>query len=341
MNAATPSFAPQRRQRGMTLVELMVGLALGLIVTAALLTLFANASTQGQNLNRASVQVEIGRYVSELLTEDLRLAGFYGELPTTGAAYTIPNPCSADPNPVGAENWKSVPFTLPNPVQGYGAADPGCLTARRANTDAIAMRRASAETTDVAALAGNTQHYVQYSYCDTDPAAIKMVFGKVAADFTLKNRGCTAANPLRAYVSRIYYVAGCNRCAPTSDSVPTLKRVDLVNGELVETALAEGVETLRIEYGFDGDGNGSADQFLTADAAAAAVPAKNWSDVMAVKAHFITRSLSKAVGSGLATEQTFELGGTGTVVTAADGYTRRAYTTVIRLINPSSAREIQ
>jgi hypothetical protein len=60
-----------------------------------------------------------------------------------------------------------------------------------------------------------------------------------------------------------------------------------------------------------------------------------------VKAHFITRSLVKAEGSGLATAQSFELGSTGTVDFDADRYTRRAYTTVIRLINPSSAREVQ
>ena len=65
-----------RRQRGLTLVELMVGLALGMAVIAGLLVVLANASTNGQNLNRVSVQVETGRYVSELLTEDLRLAGF-------------------------------------------------------------------------------------------------------------------------------------------------------------------------------------------------------------------------------------------------------------------------
>src|SRR5687768_11156263 len=154
MNAPILSFVPHGRQRGLSLVELMVGLALGLVVAAALLTLFANASMQGQNLNRASVQIEIGRYVSELLTEDLRLAGFYGELPSTGAAYTVPDPCSTEANPVGALNWNAAPFTLPNPVRGYGPGTPGCLADkfRRANTDAIAMRRVSSETTAAAAV---------------------------------------------------------------------------------------------------------------------------------------------------------------------------------------------
>lgn len=343
MTAATLPPALPRRQRGMTLVELMVGLTLGLIVAAALLTLFANASAQGQNLNRASVQVEVGRYVSELLTEDLRLAGFYGEVPSFGAVYTVPNPCLADANPVAAPNWKSAPFTLPNPVQGYGAAAvPDCVTdnSHRAGTDAIAMRRVASDTTAQAA-AVNGQYYVQYSFCDTDPAAIKLVFSKATVDFTLKNRACTAPNHLRAYVSRIYFVSRCNRCGEGGDSMPTLKRLDLVGENVVTTALAEGVEHLRLEYGFDNDGNGSADEYLTAEAAAAAVPAKNWSTVMSIKAHFITRSQGKAVGSGLATEQTFDLGGTGQVVIPADGYTRRAYTTVVRLINPSSALEIQ
>ncbi len=330
-----------RRQRGLTLVELMVGLALGMAVIAGLLVVLANASTNGQNLNRVSVQVETGRYVSELLTEDLRLAGFYGELPLSTATYSVPDPCNADPNPAGSQHWTSAPFKLPTPVRGYGAADLlGCLGNRKAGTDALAMRRVSAETTDANALgAANTQHYVQYSYCETDPVGTKLVFGSAKAGFTLRNRACTGPNTLRAYVSRVYYVASCNRCAGAGDGVPTLKRADLINGAIVEVPLAEGVERLRFEYGFDTDTDGSADTYVTAEQAAAA--GQSWENVVAVKAHFITRSLLKAEGSGLATGQSFELGNTGTVDFAADGYTRRAYTTVIRLVNPSSAREVQ
>jgi type IV pilus assembly protein PilW len=339
-----PSRGPRsaRAQHGLTLVELLVGLALGLIVTAALLLVFAQASIAGQNLNRSSVQIETGRYISELLTEDLRLAGFYGEAPIANATYAAPAPCGTDPSPAASPTWASAPFVLPMPIQGYGSGVLlGCLSDRLAGTDALAMRRVSSETTAVAALgSGNAQHYVQYSYCEQDPVATKLVFGTAQAGFTLRNRACTQANPLRAYVSHLYFVARCNRCGNGGDSTPTLKRVDLTDGALVETAIAEGVEALRFEYGFDVDGNGSADKYLTAEAAAAS--AENWANAVAVKAHFITRSLQKVSGSsGLATAQSFELGSTGPVNFAADGYTRRAYTTVIRLINPSGAREIQ
>jgi len=146
---------------------------------------------------------------------------------------------------------------------------------------------------------------------------------------------------VRPYVSRIYYVSECNECAGAGDGVPTLKRVDLVGTALTlpPTALAEGIDTLRVEYGFDIDGDGSPDTYLPTLGALG--PTAAWSNVVSLKVHFVTRSLDKAVGSNLATAQEFDLGGTAVIATVADGYTRRAYSSAIRLINPSSAREAQ
>jgi len=179
---------------------------------------------------------------------------------------------------------------------------------------------------------------VQYSYCLDDVTTPRLLFAKDRALLVLRNRNCSAPNTARAYVSRIYYVATCNRC-DAGDTTPTLKRVELVGNQLVTTALADGIDDLRIEYGFDIDGNGSADTYRTALGAAGAIA--SWDNVMSVKLHLITRSLDKAVGANLATAQTFQLGGIGTVSAAADGYTRRAYSATVRLINPSGAREIQ
>ena len=156
----------RRRQRGLTLIELMVGLTLGMLVTAGMLVVLANASTNGQNLNRVSVQVETGRYVSELLTEDLRLAGFYGELPLATATYTVPDPCNADANPAASPNWGSAPFKLPTPVRGYGAADVlGCLGNRKAGTDALAMRRVSATRRSSSSVPSSESERTRYSQC--------------------------------------------------------------------------------------------------------------------------------------------------------------------------------
>jgi type IV pilus assembly protein PilW len=144
---------------------------------------------------------------------------------------------------------------------------------------------------------------------------------------------------VRAYIARTYFVADCNQCGSGGDSTPTLKRLDLVGGQLVETALVEGVETLRLEYGLDTDNNGSADVYKTALDAAG--PASQWDNVVALKLHFIVRSPERVIGKNLAGAQEFDLGGAGTVAVADDGFSRRAYTSTIRLINPSSARETQ
>ena len=326
----------RRRQGGVTLVELMVGLTLGLIVSAALLLLFANASARGQDLSRAGSQIENGRYITEMFREDLRLAGFFGEISQGGAVYSQPNPCDVAPT-----GWSGAPFTLPSPVQGYSPADAlPCLPNRKAGTDAIAIRRVDVVSTDPSTVpGGNSQYYVQYSYCTGDVASPRLVFGTDPSIFTLRNRACSGVNVIRAYVSRIYYVADCNVCLPASDGVPTLKRVDLVGGALTTTALADGVDMLRFEYGFDVDGDGSPDAYLTQIGLAG--PTSFWSNVVALKAHIVTRSLDKATGANLATAQEFQLGGTPVLDFAADGYTRRAYSSAIRLVNPSSVREAQ
>jgi len=315
----------------------MVGLTLGLIVISSLLLVLAHASTRGQELQRTSIQIENGRYVAELFREDLRMAGFYGETSVLGALYTQPDPCLTAPT-----GWSGLPvFTLPAAVQGYGAADVlPCLANRRAGTDAMVIRRVGVDLVDPATIpGGNTQYYVQYSYCVSDASAPRLVFGTDASAFTLKNRACTGVNLVRAYTPRIYYVADCNHCGAGGDTTPTLKRVDLVGNQLVTTPLAEGIEALRFEYGFDIDGDGSPDTYLTALGAAG--PTSAWSNVVALKAHFITRSLDKVTVDNIAAAQDFQLGGIGVVSTPNDGYTRKAYSSAIRLVNPSGARESQ
>jgi type IV pilus assembly protein PilW len=328
------------RQAGLTLVELMVGVTLGLLMTAALLRLFADASANGQNLQRASVQIENGRYAAELLREELQLAGFFGEVDLAAATYTTPNPCSTAP--ASPTDFGAHPLTLPTAVRGYGAAEAlGCLNSRRTGTDALAVRRLDVESVAPADLPSGV-FALQHSFCDIDPVTGRMVFGtqNLAKDaFKLRDRGCTVRNRVRPYLPRIYYVANCSNCGTGGDAIPTLKRVDLVGGQLVETALVEGVDTLRIEYGFDTDENGTPDLFLVQAQASGA--ASRWENVVALRLHYVVRSTDKALGESLAGAQTFNLGGAGDLSFTADGYVRRAYSTTVRLINVSGTRELQ
>jgi len=105
-----------RRMAGTSLVEIMIAIALGMMIMAALAVIFANSSRQRTEMERSSRQIENGRYAMDLISEDIRLAGFYGELnvkqpslfPVPGA---LPNPCSTTQS-----DWIA---GIPLHIQGY------------------------------------------------------------------------------------------------------------------------------------------------------------------------------------------------------------------------------
>ena len=49
--------------------------------------------------------------------------------------------------------------------------------------------------------------------------------------------------------------------AAPADKIPTLKRIEVVNGNYQIVSLAEGVINLQFEYGFDTDGDGATDVY--------------------------------------------------------------------------------
>ena len=60
-------FVPRRDQRGLTLIELMVALVLGLLLLTAMVTLFANTSAARRELDRSAELHATGRYALEFL----------------------------------------------------------------------------------------------------------------------------------------------------------------------------------------------------------------------------------------------------------------------------------
>ena len=76
--ASTACHPALRRQQGVTLVELMVALAIGLLVTVAMLKVYVDASQMYRfNEGLARVQ-ENGRFSLEFIRRDARVAGFWG-----------------------------------------------------------------------------------------------------------------------------------------------------------------------------------------------------------------------------------------------------------------------
>src|SRR5690349_1953640 len=86
-----------QRNRGFSLIELMIAIALGLIVLAALTSFFVRTSSNRTELERNSREIENGRYAVNALRDDMVLAGFFADItqPST-TVYNLPTSCDTD-----------------------------------------------------------------------------------------------------------------------------------------------------------------------------------------------------------------------------------------------------
>jgi type IV pilus assembly protein PilW len=335
-------ISPQR-QRGVSLVELMVGLAVGLMLVAGLAVLYANASGSATELEKSLRQIENGRYAVDLLAEDLSMAGYFGEAIAEGMTASV-SPCSdsaavlADLRAKAAAGPAQLSFGVQGLTPDEAAALP-CLANHRAGTPAVVVRRLDAKFVATGAMAADTL-YVQSSLNAAETTATYAV-SALASD--LKNM-LGATNTVRRYVSRVYYLADCSDCA--HDTIPTLKRAELQGSTVVVNALAEGIESLGFDYGFDTNGDGTPDSWvgLSGGAAASASTAAaglGWDNVTAVRMHLVARNAEATLGwvdrnsyaGGLSGTTTFTIG------PYEDAFKRREYSTTARLNVIAGQRE--
>ena len=90
------SITLRQRQHGLSIIELMIAITIGLIILTGLSLMFVNSSTNTRELVKTAQQLENGRYAIETIRQDLMLAGFYGQFSSLPTAPTVaPDPCSA------------------------------------------------------------------------------------------------------------------------------------------------------------------------------------------------------------------------------------------------------
>jgi type IV pilus assembly protein PilW len=343
MSKSLDSRSHIHRERGFSLVELMVAITLGLMIVAAIGTLFANTSRARSDLERASQQIDSARYAVETISEDLQLAGFYGELNTAAfpVPTVLPDVCSSD-----ASAWLAA---TPVHVQGYdqGIGLPACVPGSiLPATDVLAVRRvrtciASSPGCDAVVPA---EPYLQVGLCGSSPSSQRI---GIAADsaFSLTQRDCATPAGLRRYVVHVYFISSNNGLGANT---PTLKRLEFNGVSFVEVPLADGIEQLQIEYGIDTGGDGSPDRYtadptnFTFPGCSGCAPASNWANVVAAKVHVLARSSETIPGH--VDRKVYELGAdaNGTPVRLGpfnDGYSRHVYSTAVRLMNPSGRRD--
>lgn len=351
----SPSF-PTHRQVGLSLVELMLSITIGLLLLAGVTTLIVQQSNARAELDKSGRQIENGRYALTLLQDDIQHAGFYGQYSGALATLTaLPDPCATDVTTIDS--------SLAMPLQGYDAptAVPEPLSAclpdanHITGTDILVVRRLEADDTlPTIATAVAGQVYVQAtpdakvtgSGPDPTPSAPTV--------YTLKQKDATTAAELRKYVEHIYFLSPCNvyaagatTCTAAADGgnpIPTLKRLEIttVGGAtaFVMTPLVDGIQNMQFDYGIDPNGAGTAaSPFVTAPTVDFTVtpPVNQWPNVMAVQVNLLARNVDPS--GGYVDGKKYNMGVGGSVGPFSDAYKRHAYTALVRAVNPSGRRE--
>lgn len=365
MNAAAHRLTtlPLEKNRGFSLVELMIALTIGLFLVTGLVSLLVSTSHTRTELDKTSRQIENGRYALQLLTTDVQHAGFLGRYTPTTATYTAPVPCdtagAATMIDLGFDNNTAAP-KVPVFIFGYDAATadataPTCITTgnpafRLAGTDILVVRRVS--TVGIAAasaVAGET--YLQVNACA--PLNPPFVVSSTAGDFTLQTKLCGGATTsIRKYIVRMYYISSCNDCATNDNGnpIPTLKMVEFVNGAMSIRALAEGIQNLQVDYGMDTNSDGAPDCFVTNPSSAtkpACAPVtytwdptiQNWANVVALKIHVLARNNEQTADWTDTRIYSLSEAAAVTVGPFNDKYKRHVYSAVARAVNVSSRKE--
>lgn len=325
-------------QRGVTLVELMLTLAIGTVIAGALMALFSQSITTRNQIERAGQKSEGGRFALSHLTTELRLAGFYGEFIASAYDTRLNSLCNAGAVRTNDLAW-SPTATLPAAVRGIPGAEiddddlvDGCLELpnHRENTDVLVVWR---------------------------------------ADTCVEAGGCPGEGlPPLTPRKKIFYVAECNRCdASENPPVPTLKELSMDGVGLAWSAtpvtLVPGVEQIKFTFGVDSDldpavkpenQDGVVD-FWGAVNPVAGVPGANllpnaanlvaaqsnangdnWTDVVAVRISVLVRDLAPT--NGHLDNLSYMVGDTE-IPPANDSFKRRVFSTVSALTNVMGRRE--
>lgn len=324
-------------QRGVTLVELMVALVIGLVILIAVSAVFVSSSASRREVELSADVIESGRYALDVLGRDLSQTGFYGTaVAPAGATNNAGNMCSID-----VVQWAD---TLPYYAVGLNSAgglnvdaDPACLTAkggRKPGTDALFVQRSRTCTSTECGPEDPTKVYVQVSECGVEYSSLAKPFvvaGGGSAALSLQTKACDGTKaPRRELIRRIYYIS----------STDVLSYVDMTpNGASAPVAVVENIEQMQISYGIDNDDDGTVDIYSASPPGTVAPADLNkWAKVVGVRIWLLARSSASSANTKGATD--FILGDdtTFSIPAASRNLKRRVYSTYISFVTPTLRR---
>ena len=300
-----------RDRHGLTLVELLIALAIGLFLVGGIAALYINTRSSFTYSNEVARIQETGRFALDTISRDIRMAGYNGcsrSVPT----FSVVNNSSANPL-----------LNITTPIQGYQGGDlPSELTSAGAinvsdGPDALILLGGSSSGEmvvgshdPVAAQIDTFAHSVKSGefmiVTDCSNASMFQV-SAVGTNFIQHNAsgtpgncskflsppnnpssGCAASyvykpgSSLMRVFSNAYFIGDSS----LNNGTRSLYAMALegTTGTPVKRELLTNVENMQILYGVDTDGDGAVNSYVTANNVG------NWGQVVSVRISLLIRS---------------------------------------------------
>ena len=333
------------RQAGISLIEFMVAMVIGLFLIAAVGATYLGNKGAFSEGRAVSVMQDNGRFALETLSRDIRLAGFSGCMGSGTVGNTL-------------NNSGSFLYSFSQGVQGFHGsgsswtpaldASIGAGVAPLAGTDVLTLRRAEgpsyglsapymalstdAPHVDAALLAPDKlkqNHFVLVRDC-TAAAVFQITNVDATTSGTLKHlAGAGSPGNASGDLGRVFgsdaqatrVVTASYFLAP-SVAVPGRNSLWEQTDAQAPSEMALGVDNLQILFGEDTDGDLTANRYVTAD------QVSNMASVVSVRLSLLLSSDDNTAQS----PEPYTFNGVGPV-TPTDRRLRTVFTTVVSLRN--------
>ncbi|MDE0931036.1 MAG: PilW family protein [Halioglobus sp.] len=283
--------------RGFSLVELMVSMLLGVILSTGFVSTYLGAKRNAFYDEQMARMQENGRYAMRLLSRELAMVGFYAGVPSVDGVVPVPvgGDCSHQNWALNVENALQFVNDYPGnsvPVSQNATAFT-CLdsAAIQLNTDLLAIKRTAGEA--------SLRHGVVADGLTASTGEVwyfRLALGGSAEWEKLRPidlLDLSIAVPSLSYweaVSKIFFIRRYSESDFQGDAIPTLCMETLAGDKMISRCLVEGVEDLQFEFGIDTDADGVPNQYKSA-------PTGNEMRYAVVaKIHILLRSISMIPG---------------------------------------------
>lgn len=280
---------PRRRQTGISLVEMMIAMAIGLFLTLGIFSMFTLSSTNVVNTSQLNQLQENGRFALSILIEEISQAGFFGDITGT-ALITGINIENLDP--INRHDDCYSAFANNGSIPSDPIIDP---------STAIPFKFLYSYTPDHK----NQLSCLSSLQITSDVLQIKRVIGPAIDNITEKNRYYLATTPNAGtffkgdrmppklengrywqYKHSVYFIE------KDSNGIPSLKRKMLTaKGMKNNEQLVQGIEYLKIYFGFDTDNNGIVDNYISANSAVINRNNIDQNQLLAVRLYILVKSV--------------------------------------------------